>query len=956
MACKAVIISAMLMVALWPSGCAQGQKEKAEDAKTAGASSPADTAPITAYANDKAEVVLSRAGQEYLRFGWAVWGPNWAYTGLDGQTTAQNGVSSGELKGKLSGTQTPAKIVFGAQKIGPRTLKITYSASVETDSPLTLMIAGFNPGQAFNGRESQVASQGGAKTVKIPFERGSLGEKVQSVKLSDAANRETTLKFDPAIEIQLDGGARVVLAKGKLKAGQVRSVAIKVELPETVQWYSGVSEIPDEISLNTWYPWSATGDTSASVLGMDNWNTHPAGQFGRILRRGSRLIYNNKPIKLWGLNLSFSATAPEKALANKRAALYRKYGVNAVRLHKWADGSGWAGILKKDSAVEFDPEALDRFDYQIAKLKEAGIFVKLSATFGSLNLGAKDKAKVPWIEEFGPFKDGRIETPHSAIHYSPELQAVQIAQVTNLLKHRNPYTKLTYAQEPAVSFIEIINEQSILFWSSMDPLKKSATLRRQVGKRFSDWLRAKYKDQKGLDAAWGEGSMNALSSEVTVEGGESLENNNVLPLGNPWFWEPDQLNGSQKSRRRRLLDTLQFLTLLQDEFYGRYTKAMRDAGYEGELVGSNWQAGRALSHFANLHSDALVGTIDRHNYFGGMANATMISRAGSGLLSSGMQQVADRPFMLSEWIHTFPNEYGLEGPAILGAYGIGLQGWDVSYLFQNDDDGTFSNRLGRAEWDVTAPQLLGIFPAVARQTIRGDVQESPVVAKRNVHFPSLFEGEISFDDKVVQGYDIKELDSSKVPARALAVARSVVDFTSKAEATPVFLLQPYEQKGALVSSTKQLSWTESLTPTGGFFTMNTPATKAVVGFAQGRTFALGKVTIEPQSRYSAIYLTVREPHGTLVTANDLLIVVMARARNTGQKFSPDGAAMLSPGKGPILMEPVRARLTLRRTGTPQVFALDHDGKITATKIAVKNGVIEIDGARDKTPYYLVRYP
>ncbi len=167
-----------------------------------------------------------------------------------------------------------------------------------------------------------------------------------------------------------------------------------------------------------------------------------------------------------------------------------------------------------------------------------------------------------------------------------------------------------------------------------------------------------------------------------------------------------------------------------------------------------------------------------------------------------------------------------------------------------------------------------------------------------MHFPSLFQGEIGFDDKVAQGYNVKELDSSKVPARALAVARSVVDFTAKAEATPVFSLKPYEQKGALISSTRQLSWTESPTSTGGFFTMNTPATKASVGFAQGRKFALGNATIEPQSRYGAIYLTVREPQGTLETARELLIVAMARARNTGQKSSPDGATMLSRGKGP----------------------------------------------------------
>jgi lysophospholipase L1-like esterase len=913
-------------------------------------------APITAYANNGAEVVMSRAGQEYLRFGWALWGPNWAWTGLEGQTTAQNGVSSGEMSGKLGGTQAPVKIAFRARKTGPRSLQIEYSTRVETDSPLTMIVATFNPGAAFNNSVAEVVDGGETKTTTFPLGMRGLGAQVRSLKLSDADKRVTTLKFNPPVEIGSDGVARIMLAKDNLKAGQVRAVSVAVELPQPVQWYGGVGEIPDEPGLNLWYRWNATGDTSASVLGMESWNTQPAGRYGRIARRGSQLIYNNKPIKLWGLNLSYGATAPEKALADKRAAFYRKYGINAVRLHKWADGAGWAGIQSPDSAVEFDAAALDRFDYQIAKLKEAGIFVKLSATFGSLKLGVKDKSFVPWIEEFGAFRDGRIETPHSAIHYSPQLQAVQIAQVANLLKHRNPYTKLTYAEDPAVSFIEIINEQSILFYSSIDPLKRSATLRRQVGQRFSDWLRLKYKDQKTLDAAWGEGGMNAMASELAVEGGESLALNSVLPIGNPWFWDPDQLNGSQKPKRQRLLDTLQFLTTLQDEFYARYVKAMRDGGYKGEMVSSNWQAGRSFSHFANLHSDALIGTIDRHNYFGGTANATMMSRAGSGLLSTGMQQVADRPFMLSEWIHTFPNEHGMEGPAILGAYGMGLQGWDVSYLFQNDDSGAFSDRLGRSEWDVTAPQLLGVFPAVSRHIMRGDVQESKVVATRNVHFPSLFEGKIGFDDKVVQGYDVKELDSSKVPARALAVARSVVTFTPKYGETPVFSLQPYQQSGALVSATKQLSWTESPTPSGGFFTMNTPATKAVVGWAQGRKFALGNVTIEPQSPYGAIYLSVREPQGTIETAKELIVVAMARARNTGQKFSPDGATMLARGEGPILMEPVKARLSLRRSGTPQVFALDHDGRLTATTIAVRNGVLEIDGARDKTPYYLVRYP
>ena len=136
--------------------------------------------------------------------------------------------------------------------------------------------------------------------------------------------------------------------------------------------------------------------------------------------------------------------------------------------------------------------------------------------------------------------------------------------------------------------------------------------------------------------------------------GENLDKGNILPIGNPWYWDPDQIRGSQASRSRRLLDTLHFLYTLQCEFFDRYTKAVREAGYQGELIGSNWQAGRGYSHFANLHSDYLTGLIDRHNYAAGKANASMLDRAGSGMLSTGMQQVIDRPFMISEWIHCFP--------------------------------------------------------------------------------------------------------------------------------------------------------------------------------------------------------------------------------------------------------------------------------------------------------------
>ncbi len=50
---------------------------------------------------------------------------------------------------------------------------------------------------------------------------------------------------------------------------------------------------------------------------------------------------------------------------------------------------------------------------------------------------------------------------------------------------RNPYTGLSYAEDPAVAFVEIVNESSVLFYKSMNPLKQSPTLRRRTAERFS---------------------------------------------------------------------------------------------------------------------------------------------------------------------------------------------------------------------------------------------------------------------------------------------------------------------------------------------------------------------------------------------------------------------------------------------------------------------------------------
>ncbi|MCX8156110.1 MAG: beta-galactosidase [Verrucomicrobiae bacterium] len=919
---------------------------------------PAAT-PFIALADGRGGISISHQGADFLRLGLAAWGPNWAWTGINGSTKAENRTAAGTFTCTIG--QARLTLQLAARQTQPNTLQITYALSADRDTALTLFIAEVAPAAAFKGGQLVAETAGKSRTLNLPLPLGPVGDAVSALRFRTPAGAEALLRLEPPIEVAADGAARIVLAKERLAAGNARELNLTLTLPGPVTWYASAEEIPDTDNMAAWYPWRGTGMATNSVLDMSAWLDKPAGRHGRIVRREHQLLYQGQPIKLWGLNLCYNACAPDKALAEKRAALYPRYGINSVRLHKFADGTGWAGIQAEDSAAEYDPAGLDRMDYQIAKFKEAGIYVKLSAHFGTLKMGPADRRDVPFMDEFGQLqgRGGRLSAPHSAFFYSPELQNLHIRQIVNLLRHTNAYTGLAYAKDPAVWAVEIINEQSIFFYTSMQPLQKSATLRRQVGERFSDWLRKKYGSHAGLLKAWGERALDGFQNDG-FPAGEHLDKRNLLPLGNPWYWDPAQLNGSQAFRRQRLLDTLEFLYTLQNEAYDRFVAAVRAAGFDGEILGSNWQAGRAFSHYANLHTDYRVGLIDRHNYFGGGSGRTfgagsMLARPGSGMLSSGLQQVADRPFMLSEWIHVFPNEWGVEGPALLGAYGMGLQGWDASYMFQNGDQATFSRQLGGSEWDVMAPQILGVFPAVARQVLRGDVQEAPPLAVRHVHLPSLFQGKLGFEDSVAQGYDDKELDSAQVPAGALAVARCVVQFTPQWRDTPVFDLKPHLQNDFLVSTTRQLRWKPGNQPTSGFFLMDTPGTKAVVGFAAGQPARLGEVTLTPQSRFAALYVTAVERNATLANARRVLVVALARARNTGMKFSPAGNELLHKGAAPILMEPVRAELQWSGRPIQRVHVLDHNGVRTGQTLPVQNNRVILNGEAEHTPYYEIEF-
>ncbi|MDQ2799041.1 MAG: hypothetical protein M3Y13_05290, partial [Armatimonadota bacterium] len=625
-----------------------------------------------------------------------------------------------------------------------------------------------------------------------------------------------------------------------------------------------------------------------------------------------------------------------KAEADFMAARFAKWGVNAIRMHKFT-GSGWAGIGDPNDATKMDPAGLDHLDYFASQLTKNGVYYGWSHTFGFAP-GPANRSRLLAYDEIANNLGGNT---YGLINCAPDVQDLMIERVVNLLGHRNPYTGKTYAQDPALCFVEMQNEDDIFFYSTEGALNKCPTYKKAFTDRWNGWLAKKYGSTDGLKKAWGD----------ALAGGETLDGKSVGIQLNPWFFGEDNLPKQQGGQRQRLLDNAAFLHEVQNDFYGRFEQAIRKAGYEGPLIGSPWQAPALLPHLYNLNSDSRVGYVDRHNYFGGGLLDTMLSQPGGGSLSSGLQQVADRPFGMSEWISVYPSLYSAEGPALMAAYGMGLQGWDASYEFQSSGGAAaFSGTVGNLPWGVwnaDVPTQIGQFPILARMIARGDIKEGPVLSVRRVSRPQLTEGKFDFSDKVQQQGDVKTFGGS-VPPEALAAGRCLVEFTPTAQPSTFPDMTRYRQGKTIHSATGQLAWD---TDNQGVVTINTPGTRGVVGFGQGRTFALGNVRITPTVPYVSLLLTASDKNETLADAPRALLSAMARNANTGFSYFELDNRLLDNGKGPILMEPVKATIAVSGRRIAAVNILDHDGKRTGRTLPVQNGAFTIDGSVDKTPYY-----
>jgi hypothetical protein len=888
-----------------------------------------------------------RDGRPVFHLGLGGWGPRWAWVGVQARQKADGERLSVHVpfivnkdKGEVIDVQ------FQAWQPSARQIAFRYDLESARDVPLTMLMAAVNF-EAHGSQGTLTLTHADGKETKIALPQRGIRSAPATSKAAFAFNKggTVTMQLDPPCPIGFHDGMRVMLASDLYRKGK-RRVTLTLTFPEDVAFYARQADL-DRFSRKLagpdWFAFRPSKELVKGVIDMDGWLDRPAGKHGGVRMVKDRFVFTDgTPVKFWGTNLSYTASAPDRKTADFTAARFARYGINAVRMHKFSYPTGQMGIGDPNDSTRMDPKGLDCLDYFVSKLKEHGVYFGWSHSYG-FHVVPGDRKRLLAYDEIAKNLKGNT---YAFIHFAEDVQDLMIEMVINLLKHKNPYTGLTYAEEPALCFIELQNEDDIFFYTSEKAFNSCPTYKKRFLARFAIWLKERYGSQEKLKTAW----------EGALRPGETLADANVVPQLNPWFFGEDHLPGQKGGARRRLLDTAAFLHDVQDRFYSRFVKALRAAGYKGPLNGSPWQAPSMLPHYYNLSSDYKVGYIDRHNYFDGAGPgmfASMLTKPGSGYFGSGLQQVLDRPFALSEWIHVYPNVHAAEGPAILAAYGMGLQGWDASYEFQSQaDQRVFRETAGGFPWGVweaDVPTSLGQYPALARMIYRGDVKEGDVISVRRVSPADLASGRFSFSDKVEQKGDVKSFGGS-VPPEALAAGRVVVEFTDKSQPSQLPDMKRYRLGGVIKSVTGQLAWDTS---GQGFFTVNTAGTKAVVGFAAGKEQALGGVMIRLDSPFASLFLTALERGKDLADCKRALITVMARTSNTGfTYFAPDNK-VLNNGGPPILLKPVKGTVTIGKRQVEAVNILDHDGRRTGRTLPVKDGRFTLDGAKDKAIYYEV---
>ncbi len=321
---------------------------------------------------------------------------------------------------------------------------------------------------------------------------------------------------------------------------------------------------------------------------------------------------SGKPVRFWGVNLV--ALYPEHKQADALAANLAALQINLVRPHHLLRSSkDWnpemtsgALVEYKENSRDFDPEALDRFDYLNAALRRHGIYLAFSVHFsrhylpGDVDiLKTDDKDRAAWMEatkELNSWNWKKSIDPNKMLPTVDERAALINEEfVKKLMSHVNPYTGLSYANDPQVLTFEILNEASTEY----------AVI---CGNKFPDYW------QNRLIEKW-----KTFASAAGIEAGD--------------LYKP--ADARAKDVRA------QFLRKIDEDYFDRMKAVLRATGCKAPVTFSNlWRGENATK----MHAEK-ADHIENHAYI----NPLLVKSAEDGFYELGKNALVGKPFFIGEF-------------------------------------------------------------------------------------------------------------------------------------------------------------------------------------------------------------------------------------------------------------------------------------------------------------------
>ncbi|NHV99730.1 MAG: hypothetical protein HA496_08835 [Thaumarchaeota archaeon] len=242
-------------------------------------------------------------------------------------------------------------------------------------------------------------------------------------------------------------------------------------------------------------PWD---DSEQTVISMSSSLPKPAGSLGHVyVGEDGHLYVNGGRVRFLGVNICGGACFPEKDEAERIARRLAKFGVNVVRFHHMDANWEVFNIFDKTTGGtrRLNKDALDRLDYFISKLKENGIYVDLNLLVSRRFTSADG---LPGEVETVDWKDQQVLG-----FFLKEFEELEKEYARQLLTHLNTYTGMTYAEDPAVAFVEIVNEQGLIHsWLGGVIDRLPNFFKNRLQEKWNAYLSSKYLSDEEFRKAW----------------------------------------------------------------------------------------------------------------------------------------------------------------------------------------------------------------------------------------------------------------------------------------------------------------------------------------------------------------------------------------------------------------------------------------------------------------------